>query len=144
METPVTYFYSDKALSVTASVDFPKGVFTQWYPAVMGFGPKLAWPYNASNDPPLSDPALDVPAAILVGRVEEGDRAVERGEDRRDGPGRLDAVAIVARHAERAGTDADRRHLQPRPAQSSRFEDPAHRDASRLDPCRGGCPAALI
>ncbi len=44
METPVTYFYSDKALSVNASVGFPKGVFTQWYPSQMSFYPPVAGP----------------------------------------------------------------------------------------------------
>jgi hypothetical protein len=43
METPVTYFYSDKPLAVNAHVDFPKGVFTQWFPAVSRFLPLIAW-----------------------------------------------------------------------------------------------------
>jgi hypothetical protein len=39
METPVTYFYSDKPLQVKASVEFPRGVLTQWYPSVVGSYP---------------------------------------------------------------------------------------------------------
>lgn len=39
METPVTYFYSDKPLTATATVTFPKGIFTQWYPHVVGYAP---------------------------------------------------------------------------------------------------------
>jgi hypothetical protein len=39
METPVTYFYSDKPLTATATVTFPKGIFTQWYPHVIGYAP---------------------------------------------------------------------------------------------------------
>ena len=35
METPVTYFYSDKPMKVRASVEFPRGVLTQWYPSVV-------------------------------------------------------------------------------------------------------------
>jgi hypothetical protein len=35
METPVTYFYSDKPIKVRASVEFPHGVMTQWYPNVV-------------------------------------------------------------------------------------------------------------
>ncbi len=35
METPVTYFYSDKPIKVRASVEFPHGVMTQWYPSVV-------------------------------------------------------------------------------------------------------------
>lgn len=61
METPVTYFYSPKALSVTARVDFPKGVLTQWYPGVTAFRPALAAAGSVGPDAPgvLSDPALD-------------------------------------------------------------------------------------
>jgi hypothetical protein len=60
METPVTYFYSPAPLSVTAKVDFPKGVLTQWYPAVAAFLPMLAGPFASPVpiDGP-SDPALD-------------------------------------------------------------------------------------
>jgi len=32
METPVIYFYSDKEATVTASVSFPQGKITEWYP----------------------------------------------------------------------------------------------------------------
>ncbi|HET7545453.1 MAG TPA: hypothetical protein VFK05_36550, partial [Polyangiaceae bacterium] len=42
METPVTYFYSPTPLAVSARVDFPKGVLTQWYPGVSSFLPPLA------------------------------------------------------------------------------------------------------
>ncbi len=51
METPVTYFYSDKPLSATVSVSFPQGVLTQWYPAVQSFFPPVLQG--------LGDPALD-------------------------------------------------------------------------------------
>jgi hypothetical protein len=42
METPVTYFYSDKAMSVDVKVSFPEGALTQWYPAVKSFAPRIA------------------------------------------------------------------------------------------------------
>lgn len=32
METPVVYFYSDRALDVNIKVDFPNGAISQWYP----------------------------------------------------------------------------------------------------------------
>jgi hypothetical protein len=51
METPVTYFYSDKPMTATVSVAFPKGVLSQWYPAVQSFYP----PVLADK----GDPALD-------------------------------------------------------------------------------------
>jgi hypothetical protein len=64
METPVTYFYSDKPLAVTASVDFPSGVFTQWYPGVTEFLPAISAPGAESPTPAVpsdyADPVLDV------------------------------------------------------------------------------------
>jgi hypothetical protein len=51
METPVTYFYSDKPMTATVSVSFPKGVLSQWYPAVQSFYP----PFFKG----MGDPALD-------------------------------------------------------------------------------------
>jgi hypothetical protein len=39
METPVIYFYSDEKVSVDVSVDFPKGVLTEWYPQATQIGP---------------------------------------------------------------------------------------------------------
>lgn len=42
METPVTYFYSDVPRTVNVAVDFPQGVFTQWYPAALTFWPPIA------------------------------------------------------------------------------------------------------
>src|SRR5438105_3119007 len=39
METPVIYFYSDHAQSVNVSVDFPKGIITEWYPQAKQIGP---------------------------------------------------------------------------------------------------------
>jgi hypothetical protein len=64
METPVTYFYSDAPLAVSASVAFPKGVFTQWYPAVTGFLPSVSAPGSETASPTVpadfADPVLDV------------------------------------------------------------------------------------
>jgi hypothetical protein len=39
METPVIYFYSDEKISLDVSVDFPKGVITEWYPQANQIGP---------------------------------------------------------------------------------------------------------
>jgi hypothetical protein len=77
METPVTYFYSPTALSVKARVDFPKGVLTQWYPAVKEFRPALAAAESISFPgvpAVLSDPALDpsFPFASEMCRVKFG------------------------------------------------------------------------
>ncbi len=43
METPVTYFYSPNAMKVSARVDFPSGVLTQWFPDVQSMSPPMFW-----------------------------------------------------------------------------------------------------
>lgn len=62
METPVTYFYSDQERTVHASVSFPKGVLTQWYPRVTSFLPPIAAPSAIAMDEPpgYADPVLDL------------------------------------------------------------------------------------
>ncbi len=48
METPVIYFYSQQAATLSVKVDFPKGLVTEWYPGasrVSGAKPK------SSNQP---------------------------------------------------------------------------------------------
>lgn len=50
METPVTYFYADRAMDVDVRVDFPQGLLTEWYPRVREFGPVLS-----STAPPVRD-----------------------------------------------------------------------------------------
>jgi hypothetical protein len=39
METPVTYFYTDQERIVDVSVEFPKGLLTEFFPPVRQFGP---------------------------------------------------------------------------------------------------------
>jgi hypothetical protein len=39
METPVTYFYTDRERIVDASVEFPRGLLTEFYPPVRQFAP---------------------------------------------------------------------------------------------------------
>jgi hypothetical protein len=41
-ETPVIYFYTDRPQKVNVRVDFPGGVWTQWYPQASLIGPGLA------------------------------------------------------------------------------------------------------
>lgn len=60
METPVTYFYSEAPRSVNVSVGFPRGVLTQWYPAVAGFYPFVAGVGSVAGLTSIGDPALDV------------------------------------------------------------------------------------
>lgn len=40
METPVIYFYADAPLRVDATVEFPGGLVTEWFPLADGFGPR--------------------------------------------------------------------------------------------------------
>jgi hypothetical protein len=44
METPVIYFYADRAQTVDALVRFPKGRITEWYPQASQIGPSMARP----------------------------------------------------------------------------------------------------
>lgn len=39
METPVIYFHADEPVTLSATVDFPQGLVTEWFPQVAGFGP---------------------------------------------------------------------------------------------------------
>ena len=58
METPVIYFYSDTPRTVSVRVNMPRGVLTQWYPAVAAFSPPI---YNATHGPTLLvDPVSDI------------------------------------------------------------------------------------
>ena len=44
METPVIYFYSDRAQTVNARVRFPHGLITEWYPqAIVPPVPATLW-----------------------------------------------------------------------------------------------------
>jgi hypothetical protein len=61
METPVTYFYTDRPRDVTVRVAMPKGVLTHWYPLVRGFGPA-----PTAADAKLKDSYLDWGRVSLV------------------------------------------------------------------------------
>ena len=41
METPIVYFHTKQAQTVTLKVDFPQGVISQWFPAATAFLPKI-------------------------------------------------------------------------------------------------------
>ena len=71
METPVTYFYSPTPLEVSAKVQFPKGVLTQWYPRVTSFLPSVAAAGSVSYPTVpdvLRDPVLE-PSFPFVGEM---------------------------------------------------------------------------
>lgn len=64
METPVTYFYADTPRTVSVSVGFPKGVFTQWYPAVQSFYPRIIGPNAMPGVTSYRDPVFDLGVAF--------------------------------------------------------------------------------
>jgi hypothetical protein len=56
METPVTYFYTDRPLTVDVKVDMPRGILTHWFPMVYDFRPpvernSVASPTTVSSAP---------------------------------------------------------------------------------------------
>jgi hypothetical protein len=48
-ETPVIYFYTDRAQKVRVDVHFPRGLWTQWYPQAQVVGPQFAQSPAASE-----------------------------------------------------------------------------------------------
>ncbi len=48
-ETPVIYFYTESRKRVNVSVQFPSGVWTQWFPQASLIGPSLATTRDALN-----------------------------------------------------------------------------------------------
>src|SRR5262245_49248068 len=60
METPVTYFYTDKPGPVSVQVGFPEGVLTQWYPAVLAFSPVVAGAHSKLGVDVVTDPVFDL------------------------------------------------------------------------------------
>ena len=51
METPVTYFYTDRPMTAEVRVDMPRGLLTHWFPAAQGFGPPPAAPKDKPAAP---------------------------------------------------------------------------------------------
>ena len=43
LETPVVYFYSERPLTATVRVDFPKGALTEWFPRAARTEHRLTW-----------------------------------------------------------------------------------------------------
>ena len=44
METPVIYFHANQPMTVSATVKFPRGLVTEWYPQAHAFGPVIDLP----------------------------------------------------------------------------------------------------
>jgi hypothetical protein len=55
METPITYFYTDRPREVRVRVDFPQGLLTEFFPPVAEMGPR----FQPGKTVPLADSYLD-------------------------------------------------------------------------------------
>ena len=73
METPVTYFYTDRERDVNVRVSFPDGMLTEFYPPVARMEP----PYRLYEEPPRKRTALDwgtihlIPTDCFRARVDD-------------------------------------------------------------------------
>lgn len=76
METPVTYFYTDRERDVNVRVAFPEGLLTEFYPPVARMEPQ----YKLGEKLPIKDSLLDwgrvhlIPASRLQAHVDDPDR----------------------------------------------------------------------
>lgn len=66
METPVTYFYTDKIRDVRVSVDFPEGLLTEFYPPVKEMLPKFDANAAYKEGEPIGDSRLDWGNVTLI------------------------------------------------------------------------------
>lgn len=62
METPVTYFYTDRAREVRVKVGFPKGLLTEFYPPVAAMKPDFSFQQRAE----IKDSELDWGRVTLI------------------------------------------------------------------------------
>ena len=75
METPVTYFYTDRERDVNVKVGFPEGLLTEFYPPVA----KMAPAYKLGEKPTIKNSMLDwgkvhlIPTDRLVANVKDAE-----------------------------------------------------------------------
>jgi hypothetical protein len=85
METPVTYFYTDKPMKVHAKVDFPAGLLTEFYPPIKRMSPVVTAAEKAGKALPMVDGGMldwgelvmtppDIADTAYIPTVTEGDR----------------------------------------------------------------------
>ncbi len=90
METPVTYFYSPTSRKVAVKVDFPRGIFTQWFPYVRRMEPPVyqgeggevvdPWLSTSVSLPPSCAPRYE--RGFVDGRLDWGEvEILEPGAD---------------------------------------------------------------
>ncbi len=69
METPVVYFYSDRAIDVSLRVEFPLGWITEWFPAADEIERGLDWVrVSVVPDTPNAFPREDAPSHYYPAR----------------------------------------------------------------------------
>ena len=66
METPVTYFYTDRVRTVDVRVDFPQGLLTEFYPPVRELLPKIDEKNIFANGETLGKPSRSMATWELV------------------------------------------------------------------------------
>ena len=70
METPVTYFYTDRFRSVDVRVDFPNGLLTEFYPPTKTILPPLDEKIAYTKGEPIGDSSLDWGTVHLIPQSE--------------------------------------------------------------------------
>jgi len=69
METPVVYFYSDREMTVSVKVGFPKGRVTEWYPRANNVHDGIDWGrIRILPDLPASFPTEKEPSRYYTAR----------------------------------------------------------------------------
>ena len=77
METPVTYFYTDRIRTVEVSVDFPQGLLTEFYPPVRQIKPPLNEKLAFTDGEPIGNSSLNwgkvdlIPVDALVPGIQD-------------------------------------------------------------------------
>lgn len=66
METPVTYFYTDRVRQVTVRVDFPDGLLTEFYPPVREVLPPVDVAAAHGEGEPIGNSSLDWGTVTLI------------------------------------------------------------------------------
>jgi len=75
METPVTYFYTDREREVNVKVGFPQGLLTEFYPPVQQMLPKFEW----KNAVKIRDSELDWGTVQLIPESKLGNTVADKG-----------------------------------------------------------------
>nr|WP_143547759.1 hypothetical protein [Rhodopirellula sp. SM50] len=87
METPVTYFYTDRIRTVNVRVDFPEGLLTEFYPPVQSMQPAIDQENIFGKGELIGKSSLDwgqvdlIPIRQLVPNLADGDKRETIAED---------------------------------------------------------------